>query len=367
MQNRVQVDAIAQKFEIYGNYLGAAPYGSGHINDTFLGLYNQAGKKVRYIFQRINTSIFKNPEDLMRNISVVLSHLKKKNPAGKEASRYYLTLVPTKDKKKYYVSPDGSFWRCYLFIEGAVTYDILETEEHAYQAAYAFGIFQRQLSDLDGSKLVETIPNFHNTVKRLETFDAVLKADVCRRAASVRPEIEFVQARRGMVSTVVDMLADGRLPVRITHNDTKLNNVMIDETSGQGICVIDLDTVMPGSSLYDFGDMVRTSVSPAAEDEKDLSKVVCRLEMFRALVHGFTNGFGDCLTKTELELLPFSGRLITFEIGLRFLTDYLDGDHYFKVHRDGHNVDRCRTQFKLVSELERLDPELQNIMKEFAK
>ena len=358
---------MAANFDIWGDFLWYERYGSGHINDTYLIVFNQAGYQVRYILQRINTSIFKNPDQLMENIARVLDHSKKKLAGRKDATRRSLTLIGTSSGKPYYIDSDGSAWRAYLFIERARTYDVLENADFAYQAAKAFGGFQRLLADLPGERLYEVIPNFHNTPSRLADFDKALAEDKLGRAASAKAEIDFVQNHRSMAPVFVDLLAKGEIPERVTHNDTKINNVMLDDETGEGICVIDLDTVMPGVSLYDFGDLVRTSTSPAAEDEKDLTKVYARMEMFEALARGFLEGANGFLTPKEIELMPFSGELITFEIGIRFLTDYLQGDTYFKTHRPGHNLDRCRTQFKLVQSLIEHEPEMNEIMKGLQK
>jgi len=363
-----KIKAIASNFDICGDFIWCERYGSGHINDTYLTVFNQAGFQVKYIVQKINTNIFKDPVALMDNVSRVLIHSKAKLKGRKDATRRTLTLIMTrKDNKPYYIDADGQYWRAYLFIDHARTYDVLESPEFAYQAAKAFGSFQKLLADIPGDRLHETIPNFHNTPSRIADFDKALAADVCGRAASAKAEIDFLQAHRGMASKLLDLVAKGEIPERITHNDTKINNVMLDDESGEGICVIDLDTIMPGVSLYDFGDLVRTSTSPAAEDEKDLSKVFARMEMFEALARGFLEGAGGCLTKAEIENMPFSGELITFETGVRFLTDYLDGDHYFKVKREGHNLDRCRTQFKLVQSLMAQEDKMKEIMAKLTK
>ncbi len=361
------VKNIAANFNIWGDFLRSERYGSGHINDTFLAVFNQAGLQVNYIIQRINTNIFKQPVELMENIERVLTHCKNKLQGQKDATRRALTIINAKDGKPYFADAEGGYWRAYLFVERARTYDVLESAGFAYQAAKAFGSFQQILADIPGGRLHETIPNFHNTPSRLADFDKALAADVCGRAESAKAEIEFLQKHRGMVGKLLDLVTKGEIPERITHNDTKINNVMLDDESGEGICVIDLDTIMPGVSLYDFGDLVRTSTSPAAEDEKDLSKVYARMEMFEALAKGFLEGAGGCLTKAEIENMPFSGELITFEIGVRFLTDYLDGDKYFKTHREGHNLDRCRTQFKLVQSLMDQEDKMNEIMKGLTK
>lgn len=352
----------ARHFALYGDILDVVPYGNGHINDTCLLRCSQAGTVVRYIVQRLNTAIFREPEKLMANVSRVLAHCSARLAGQADASRRALTLVPAQDGRPFWRDADGACWRCYLFIEGATSYDILETPAQAYAAAKAFGAFLALLADIGGERLEETIPHFHDTPSRLVAFDAALAADSRNRAALAKDEIAFVAATRHIAPRLLDLQASGAIPERITHNDTKLNNVMLDNISGVGICVIDLDTVMPGQSLFDFGDLVRTSVSPAAEDERDLSKVQLRHDVFAALAKGYLKGCDGCLTKTEVELLPFAGQLITFEIGLRFLTDYLQGDVYFKTHREGHNLDRCRTQFQLVKLLQEHETALQTIV-----
>jgi Ser/Thr protein kinase RdoA (MazF antagonist) len=257
-------------------------------------------------------------------------------------------LIPTQTGHPCHVDELGNHWRVYIFIEKARTYDAVESPAQAFQAARAFGQFQKLLADLPAPRLHDTIQDFHHTPKRYAALEQAIAADVANRARLVKPEIEFARKRQAITAR----LLDARLPERVTHNDTKFNNVMLDDATGEGICVIDLDTVMPGLALYDFGDMVRTTTSPAKEDERDLSKVTMQFPMFEALVRGYLATAAEFLTPAEKELLAFSGRLITFEIGLRFLTDFLAGDVYFKVHRDGHNLDRARTQFKLVESIE---------------
>lgn len=349
---------IGSNFQILGDFVDGKPYGSGHINDTFAVSYLQGGAPMRYIFQRINHNIFLNPEELMDNIQRVTQQQHKMLDGQEDASRQALTVIPGKDGKPFYKSEQGNYWRAYIFIEKAKTYDIIETPDQAYQAARAFGEFQKLLVDLPGERLHETIVNFHNTPSRFEAFEKALAEDAHNRAQFAKAEIEFAMAHKEMASVLLNLNAEGKIPERITHNDTKLNNVMIDDASGKGICVIDLDTVMPGLALYDFGDLVRTSTSPAAEDEQDLSKVTMQMHMFEALVKGYLSTAADFLTPTEKEYLPFSGKLITFEIGIRFLTDFLSGDVYFKTHRDNHNLDRCRTQFKLVESIEEQEEEM---------
>lgn len=357
-----EVRHVARQFPLAGTLLSAERYGSGHINDTVCVAFDQAGVPVRYIFQRINDLIFKDVPLLMENIHRVTSHLVSKQTG--DDSRQALTLVSTRDGKPLYRTPEGRYWRVYLFIEKSRTYDKLENAEQAFQAARAFGAFQAALADLPGT-LEETIPNFHHTPKRFERLEAAIAADSHGRAAGVREEIAFALGFKNHVSRLVDLLAAGAMPLRTTHNDTKINNVMLDDATGQGICVIDLDTVMPGLSLYDFGDMVRTAVSPAAEDETDLSLIEVRRPVFEALIKGFVEGAGSILTPAEWDNLVFAGKLMTFEVGIRFLTDYLEGDVYFRTSRPGHNLDRCRTQFRLVECLEKDTPDLEAIVSRY--
>jgi hypothetical protein len=352
------VHAVVRQFEILGEFCSAEPYGSGHINDTYCAVFQQAGVPVRYILQRINHSIFKNPVALMENIQRVTAHLATKIAGETDATRRVLTLVSTRAGKAWHVDAEGNHWRVYLFIEKARTYDAVESAEQAFKAAQAFGQFQKLLADLPAPRLHDTIPDFHHTPKRFAVLEQAIAADVAGRAKLAKAEIEFALAHKAVTS----VLLDANLPERVTHNDTKFNNVMLDDATGEGICVIDLDTVMPGLALYDFGDMVRTTTSPAKEDERDLSKVQMQFPMFEALVRGYLSTAGGFLTKGEKQMLAFSGKLITFEIGIRFLTDYLAGDTYFKVHRDGHNLDRCRTQFKLVESIEQQESKMNQLV-----
>lgn len=357
--------AVARHFTIDGTFLKAAPYGNGHINDTYLAEYDRGGRRVRFIHQRINGRIFKDPPAIMDNIARVTARVRAclaAEGAG-DLDRRTLTLVPALDGASFWRDPEGSCWRTYVFIEGATSHDVITDPRQAREAAAAFGRFQRMLLGLPGPRLVETIPDFHNTPVRFAALEKAIAADAAGRAASARAEIEFALARKPIVSTLIDLQKAGAIPERITHNDTKVNNVMLDDRTGEGICVIDLDTVMPGLVLYDFGDMVRTCTSPAAEDERDLSKVTMRLGVYRELVEGYLSTAGSFLHAAERENLAFSGRLITFEIGIRFLADYLAGDVYFKVHRPGHNLDRCRTQFKLVESIEAQEPAMRSLVR----
>jgi aminoglycoside phosphotransferase (APT) family kinase protein len=352
MQLRHDIRSLSANFQIYADFQSAEPYGTGHINDTYAATYRQGGTPVRYIHQRINQNIFKNAVGLMENIQRVTDHIRSKLAGEPDVTRKTLTLVPTRDGRTHYFDAQGDCWRTYVFIEGARTYDAVESTKQAFEAAKAFGRFQGLLADLPAPRLIDTIPDFHDTPKRFAALEKAIEADSANRARQARAEIEFALAHKPMTSKLIDLQARGVLPERTTHNDTKFNNVMLDDATQQGICVIDLDTVMPGLALYDFGDMVRTTTSPALEDERDLSKVCMQFPMFEALVRGYLASAGDVLNAAEKENLAFAGKLITFEIGIRFLADYLAGDVYFKVHREGHNLDRCRTQFKLVESIE---------------
>jgi Ser/Thr protein kinase RdoA (MazF antagonist) len=348
------LSSIVGGFAVEGAFQGAAPYGSGHINDTYAVRCATAAGVRRYLLQRINHRVFKDPAKLMENISRVTRHLRSRiEAAGGDADRQALTLVPTTGGGPVLSDAAGNFWRMYLFIEGARTYDVVEKADHVYEAARAFGEFQRGLADLPAPRLHETIPDFHHTPKRVAAFREVLAADAVGRAAGVRREIEFVLDRADRAGRLVELAAAGRLPERITHNDTKFNNVMIDDATGRGLCVVDLDTVMPGLALYDFGDAVRSGACTAAEDERDLARVAMDLGAFERLARGYLDAARDFLTAPEIDELAFSAWLITLEIGIRFLTDHLAGDVYFKVHRPGHNLDRCRTQFAMVADMER--------------
>lgn len=344
---------VIENFQFEGEYTEGIPYGSGHINDTFRVTFQHKGETKRYILQRMNNQIFLNPEELMENVVGVTSWLRKKIVEnGGEPERETLNLVPAKDSKAFYKDSEGEYWRVYLFIEGAKTYDLVENQEDFYQSAVAFGRFQGLLADYPAETLHETIQDFHNTVKRLDTFKKAVEADACGRAAQVQEEIQFVLDREALAHKLCDMQAEGKLPLRVTHNDTKLNNIMIDDETRKAICVIDLDTVMPGLSVNDFGDSIRFGASTGAEDEPDLSKVSCSMELFELYTKGFVEGCKGSLTEEELDMLPVGAMTMTYECGMRFLTDYLEGDHYFKIHREGHNLDRCRTQFKLVKDME---------------
>jgi len=298
----------------------------------------------------------------MQNVERVTAHLATIVADEPDWRRRALRLIPARDGRGWHVDAAGNHWRAYRFIERARTYDAVESTEQAFQAGRAFGRFQQQLAGLPAPRLHDTIPDFHHTPKRFTALEQAIAADTAGRAALAKAEIDFALAHKPMAS----VLLDAKLPERVTHNDTKFNNVMLDDVTGEGICVIDLDTVMPGLAPYDFGDMVRTTTSPAMEDERDLRKVTMQFPMFEALVRGYMSSAGEFLTREEKALLAFSGKLITFEIGTRFLTDYLAGDTYFKVHREGHNLDRCRTQFKLVESIEEQEERMNRLVESLA-
>ncbi len=354
---------VACRFDFYGDLCTVTPYGSGHINDTYRVDVNQAGTAVSYILQRLNTDIFRDPAAVMRNIQLVTEHLAKRlgERGVPDVSRRTLTLVPTRDGRIWLNEPDG-VWRMYLFITGARTYDQIEHPRQAEAAAAAFAEFQRDLADFPPRSLAETIPDFHHTRRRFETLKTAIREDCVGRAARVGPEIEFALAREPIVDTLLNARAAGRLPDRVIHNDTKLNNVLLDDVTGAGVCVIDLDTVMPGLVHYDFGDMCRTATRPTPEDETRLERVAMRREMFEALARGYLSRAAPFLLPAEVEWLAFSARLITFEIGIRFLTDYLLGDVYFKIRRPDHNLDRCRVQFRMVESFEANESWMQDVI-----
>lgn len=344
---------VSALFDMRADLVEAQPFGSGHINDTYCAWYDQAGLRLRYIHQRVNHHVFKTPVLMMENVARVTSHalnrlLADGNP---EARRRTLTCIPALDGKPYALDAEGNLWRTYPFIERAKGYDEIESNEQAYQAARAFGGFQKLTADLPGGRLHETIPDFHNTPKRLTALEAAIQADPNGRVGSVAAEIAFARARANDCARITNLIASGEIPERVTHNDTKLNNVLLDDVTAEGICVIDLDTTMPGSALYDFGDMVRTAAPTTREDDPDLKKIGVRLDRFEALVTGYLTS-ADFLNEAEIANLAFSGKLLTLECGIRFLTDYLLGDTYFKIKRPEHNLDRCRNQFAFVRALE---------------
>ena len=332
------------QFRLDSRLVGCTPYGFGHINSTYL-VVTETGR--RYILQGINRHVFKDASGLMRNIAAVTRHIAAKQSDARGA----LHLVPTYDGADFYTDANGEHWRMYDFVEGSICLQQPETADDFYQSAVAFGTFQQQLADFPAETLCETIPNFHNTPVRYAALREAVERDACGRAASCDYEIREYLAREKDAAALTDMLARGELPLRVTHNDTKLNNVMLDEKTRKPLCVIDLDTVMPGLMAYDFGDSIRFGASTAAEDEQHLDRVSMDIELYRTFTRGFVGVCAD-MTANEVVSLPLGAKLMTLECGARFLTDYLNGDVYFAVHRDGHNLDRCRTQLKLVQDME---------------
>jgi Ser/Thr protein kinase RdoA (MazF antagonist) len=360
---RPDLKHIAENFQFEGEFMHAQPYGHGHIHDTYLASFQKEDGCKRYILQRVNQWVFKDPDGLTKNIQAVTAHLLEKIIRdGGDPERETLNLIPTIGRDYLYQSENGDIWRGYLFIESAQTYQVPQNPSQVYHAGKAYGNFQKLLADFHAHQLVETIPDFHNTPKRVQNLIEAIRRDPLHRAGEAKAEIEFAMDRAGDASLLVDKLMSGELPERVTHNDTKFNNVLIDDETGEGICVIDLDTVMPGLSAYDFGDAIRSIANKAAEDEGDIAKVVIDLEHYERFTQGFLDATRDFLTAAEMELLPLSARMMTLENSIRFLTDYLQGDVYFKTAYEDHNLVRCRSQFKLVADMEEKMGEMMRIV-----
>ncbi|MBE6644079.1 MAG: aminoglycoside phosphotransferase family protein [Ruminococcaceae bacterium] len=360
------IEKIVSNFSIDGKIAKAEPYGSGHINETRLVVCESPCGKSEYILQKINNNVFKDVDKLMENYVGVTEYLKKIiASAGGDTSRETLNVIKTKNDKNYYLSPEGEYWRMLRFVENSISFDKVENPEQFYDSAVAFGNFQYLLRDYPADTLYETIVNFHNTPDRIRLFEEALRADVCGRAKDVKDEIEFVLSRREFASTLENAHKEGRLPLRVTHNDTKLNNILFDKTTGKAICIVDLDTIMPGYSVTDFGDSIRFGATTALEDEVDLSKVNFDISLYELYVKGFIEGTRGGLLQSELELLPIGAMMMAYECGTRFLTDYLSGDTYFRTSRQGHNLDRARNQFKLLSDMEKRLDEMREIVKKY--
>ena len=360
---------VISHFDFVGTLISCEPYGSGHINDTFLLEY-----KIRHmgvvpiILQRMNTNIFKQPIELMENILNVTAFLREKIIENNgDPERETLTVILNKQGLPFYKDSHNQYWRAYHFITCATGYDEVKCDEDFYQSALAFGKFQSLLADYPAQTLHETIPDFHNTKVRFEVFKAAVEKDICGRAKDVLTEIQFILEREDVANVLTDMQNAGKLPLRVTHNDTKLNNVLIDDKTHQGICVIDLDTVMPGLAINDFGDSIRFGASTGAEDEKDLSLIQCDMHLFEVYTKGFIEGCDGKLTDEEIKALPLGAKVMTFECGMRFLTDYLQGDTYFKIKYPEHNLDRCRTQLKLVADIEKKWDTMNEIVSKYNK
>ncbi len=345
------IKEIVSHFNIQGEILEFEKNTTGHINDSYF-IKIKSPDHPGYFLQWINNDIFTNVEGLMDNICKVTDHLAKKLAEDKNLAFKVLEVVSCKDGKNFYHDQDGQYWRLYTFIDNAHSYNVVENTEIAHEGGKAFGLFMSLLADLPAEGLTETIPDFHNLEKRLATFDKSVEADTVNRVKDVSTEIEFVRARTKQMLTIPSLIKTGQLPLRITHNDTKFNNILFD-SSNNALCIVDLDTVMPGSILFDFGDSIRTGANTANEDEKDLSKVDINLPIYEAYTKGFLRSTYSTLNKTEIDNLAFSARFMTFIIGLRFLTDFLDGDTYFRTKYPEHNLIRAKVQFRLIEQMEK--------------
>jgi Ser/Thr protein kinase RdoA (MazF antagonist) len=359
---------IVSQFRVEGRARSTVPYGWGHIHDTYVTTCGAGTGARRYVLQRINTSVFRDPFALMENIERVTSHQRRRlvESGASDADRRAMTVVPTRGGGSLYVDPNGGVWRMYLFVEGTRVCEAAASPAEARAIARAFGMFHRQVADLSNGRLHETIPGFHDTPARVAALERAVRADAVGRAAGVSGEIAFARQHATVADLVWRRHRTGEVPERITHGDTKANNVLLDERTGEGLCVIDLDTAMPGLLPYDFGDMARSMVGGAGEDERDLARMRVRMDVFEALAAGYLGSAGGFLNAAEKELLAASCRLVTYEVGIRFLTDHLQGDTYFKVDREGHNLDRCRAQFRLAELLAEREDEMREIVRRAA-
>ncbi len=366
MQN---IGDIIKKFDFIGECVDYKVMGSGNINSTYLVSCTNGTDTFKYVLQKVNTNVFGNIDALMNNIFSVTSYLRNEiKKAGGDENRETLHFVKTADGKNYYTAENGDCYRAYVFVSDSVSYDSVDNAELFKQSGVAFGKFQRYLADFPADTLFETLPDFHNTKLRYSNeFIPALKNNISGRADVCREEIDFVVSRKSYCPRLVNLIESGDLPLRVTHNDTKLNNVMFDKKSGKAICVIDLDTVMPGLALYDFGDSIRFGANTAAEDESDLSKVSINLDYFKAYAEGFLSQAGESLNDAEKENLAFSALLMTFECGMRFLTDYLNGDTYFRTEYPEHNLVRAKNQFALVADMEKHMEEMKSIINAIVK
>lgn len=361
------ISEVIEKIEFKGAVYEITPFGGGHINDTYLVKTEENGKEERYILQRINHEIFKDVDKLMDNYCNICNYLKKiVTNRGGDIYRETITVIPAKDGNNFVKDSKGNYWRAILYIYNSVTNEVIESKDDFYKTGKAFGKFQNMLVDYKAETLYESIPNFHNTKERYKTFLKALERDEAGRKSEVQEEINFILERKADTGILVDMLEAGELPLRVTHNDTKISNILLDKDTKEGICIIDLDTVMPGLSLYDFGDAIRSGATYAAEDEKDLEKVALEVELFEAFTKGFIEGAEGVLTEKEIEMLPMGAKVIILEQGIRFLTDYLDGDVYYKTSYDKQNLYRTRTQLKLVKDMENKWNELNEIVKSYS-
>ena len=357
---------LFERFTAEGTYLSGEPFGSGHIHDTFR-IETREADKDNYIIQRLNNKIFKDIPALQENIERVTIHLRNKlsTVPGSDIKRECLNLILSREGKSWITDKEGNFWRMYIFISGHRSYNIVDSPDKAYEGGKAIGRFQAMLSDMPGAPLHETIPKFHDIENRLRIFESTIARDPAGRASSIPWEIEQYRMRGEEMKTILKLGREGRIPLRITHNDTKFNNILLDEND-RALCVIDLDTVMPGYVHYDFGDAIRTATNTAAEDEKDLSRIRMDINLFSAYARGYLSETGSTLNKVEKDYLAFAPKLITYTIGIRFLTDFIDGDNYFKIHHEFHNLQRSRAQLKLVMSMEEQYGEMQKIIGELA-
>jgi Ser/Thr protein kinase RdoA (MazF antagonist) len=353
------MEEILRQFRFDGTPVSCEPFGNGHINRTF---HVRCDGGCEYTVQKINRVAFHRPEELIENIDAVTNFIAARQSPDQEIIR----LVPALDGKKYYVDQTGEYWRAYSFISSGLCLDMPRSTRDFYEAAVAFGRFQMELSDFPADTLHETIPHFHDTPERFRQLRESVRRDKAGRAGEVAKELDFLFAREDEFGTLVRLQKAGELPLRVTHNDTKLNNVLLDAQTGKARCVLDLDTVMPGLSACDFGDAIRFGASTAKEDETELDKVTLDLAMYRAFLQGYLDACGAALTKKEIEVLPLGAKILTGELAARFLKDYLDGDVYFSIHRPRHNLDRTRTQLKLVADMETKWDDMQRILREVA-
>lgn len=361
------LEEVIAAYEFEGRLVSDGVYGNGHINDTMILVY-EIGKmgRLKVILQRINRGVFQNPPEMMENVAGVTQFLRRKvEERGGDPFRETLNVIPTREGASFYRDSQGEYWRAFVFITDASCYDLIQNKHDFYEIGVAFGNFQALLADYPAESLHETIKQFHDTRKRFADFKKAVEADVKGRAKEVSGEIAFVLEREDVANYFSERLDRGELPLRVTHNDTKMNNIMVDNKTGKAICVIDLDTVMPGLAMYDFGDAIRFGASTGEEDEKDLTRVNCDMELFELFTKGFLEGCDGRLTREEIALLPMGAKVMTYECGMRFLADYLQGDVYFKIHRPEHNLDRCRTQFKLVADMEKKWETMQAIVAKY--
>ena len=359
----VSIENVVTSFQVDGKVVEYVPFGNGHINDTRLVTMDNG---VQYVLQRINKNVFKRPDLLMENYVGVTKFIRNKiENMGGDPLREVLNAIPAQDGKPFVIDEEGQYWRLLVYVTESMSYDKVERPEQFYESAVSFGDFQYMLRDYPAHTLHETIVNFHNTPDRYRQLMDAIEANAAGRLDEVGAEIEFAKARREFANTLENAHKEGRLPLRVTHNDTKLNNILFDINTGRPLCVVDLDTIMPGYSVNDFGDSIRFGATTALEDETDLSKVNFDISLYELYVKGFIEGAKGGLTEGELEMLPIGAIMMTFECGMRFLADYLNGDTYFRVHRPSHNLDRCRNQFKLVADMEAHLDEMKAIVKKY--